>query len=104
MTKREMYVFGWVYGVLAKRLDYNKDIQQTAMRPFSAQAQIIKFAAIKHILHGDLDTMLANALNQIKTIEPEMESGTEKVQPLPMQAIWQMGYFAGQSGESLKTE
>lgn len=98
MTNREAYVFGWVFGRL--RSEDSKDaiggdVALAAQRPYSANARIIADAHRIGILTGELDQQIGEALCEISSIEPPMEGGSEKFQPLELQGSWQLGYYTG---------
>ena len=104
MTNREAYVFGWVFGRLNAEVlpeELGPGPWDACMRPYSASAQIISAAHVKGILSGDLDAQIGEALSEINNIEPEMDDGTEKVQPIEMQGSWQLGYYAGKGKRPL---
>jgi DNA-binding transcriptional regulator YiaG len=103
MTSRESYIFGWVYGRIYVARGYDKDAadQLAAMRPYSANAKAITAASREGLLKGDLDMEIMEALNQIHSIDPPVEGGSEKVQPLEIQSSWQLGYYKALKGESL---
>ena len=106
MTSREAYVFGWVFGRLNAEVlpeELGPDPWNACMRPYSASAQIISAAHVKGILSGDLDAQIGEALSEIGNIEPEMDGGAEKVQPLELQGSWQLGYYAGKGKRPLAT-
>ena len=56
---------------------------------------MISAAHEKGLLSGDLDQQIGEALSEINSIEPEMDGGSEKAQPLEIQGSWQLGYYAG---------
>lgn len=104
MTNREAYVFGWVFGrlsVAALPDDIGGDVGMAAQRPYTANARIISEAHQRRILKGDLDAQVGEALCEIDSIDPPMEGGSEKVQPLEIQGSWQFGYFAGRGKRHL---
>ena len=104
MTNREAYVFGWVFGRLctaAGKEEIGGDISLAAARPYTANARVISDAQRVGILRGDLDRQVGEALCEINQIEPPMEGGSEKCQPLEIQGSWQMGYFAGKCNRPL---
>ena len=47
---------------------------------------------------------MGEALCEIVSIEPEMDGGSEKCQPLEIQGSWQLGYFAGRAKRPLAGE
>lgn len=53
------------------------------------------------LLKRDLDRQVAEALCEITSIDPPVEGGSEKFQPLEMQGAWQLGYFAGKGKRPL---
>lgn len=98
MTSREAYVFGWVFGRI--RSEDSKDaiggdVALAAQRPYSANARIIADAHRTGILTSELDHQIGEALCEISSIEPPMEGGSEKFQPLELQGSWQLGYYTG---------
>ena len=98
MTNREAYVFGWVFGRINAEVfpdDIGPDPWEACMRPYTCSAQVISAAHEKGLLSGDLDQQIGEALSEINSIEPEMDGGSEKVQPLEIQGSWQLGYYAG---------
>ena len=98
MTNREAYVFGWVFGRINAEVfpdDIGPDPWEACMRPYTCSAQMISAAHEKVLLSGDLDQQIGEALSEINSIEPEMDGGSEKVQPLEIQGSWQLGYYAG---------
>ena len=104
MTNREAYVFGWVFGRLnaeAFPQIVGGDVALAAPRPYSASAKVISDAHRLGLLRGDLDRQVGEALCEITSIDPPMENGTEKYQPLDIQGSWQMGYFAGRGKRPL---
>ena len=104
MTSREAYVFGWVFGRLNAEVfpdEIGPDPWEACGRPYSCSAQVLSSAHEKGILSGDLDLQIGEALSEINNIEPEMDGGTEKVQPLELQGSWQLGYYAGKGKRPL---
>lgn len=104
MTSREAYVFGWVFGRLsieAFPAEIGGDVALAATRPYTANARIISDAHRLEILKGDLDKQIGEALCEIKSIDPPMESGSEKYQPLELQGAWQIGYYTGKGKRPL---
>lgn len=98
MTNREAYVFGWVFGRINAEVfpgEIGPDPWEACMRPYTCSAQVISAAHEKGLLSGDLDQQIGEALSEINSIEPEMDGGSEKVQPLEIQGSWQLGYYAG---------
>lgn len=107
MTNREAYVFGWVFGRLNAEVfpsSVGGDVALAAQRPYSANAKAIIDAQSAGILQGSLDCQIGEALCEITSIDPPMEGGTEKYQPLEMQGSWQLGYFAGKGKRPLTEE
>lgn len=102
MTNREAYVFGWVYGrICASSQSIIRKPETAAMRPYSGSAEIISSAQRIGLLKGDLDAEIGAALCEIDSIDPPMDGGSERVQPLEIQSSWQLGYFKGLSGNPL---
>lgn len=107
MTNREAYVFGWVFGRIyaeAFPAEIGGDVALAAPRPYTANAHIISDAHRLGILKGDLDKQVGEALCEIDSIEPQMDGGSEKYQPLDIQGSWQMGYYAGRGRLPLAAE
>ena len=106
MTTREAYVFGWMYGRISAALEGGRErlpaISLAAPRPYSASARAITSASRAHILTGDLDDDIRLAMDEITSVEPPMDGGSESVQPLDRQSSWQLGYFAGFGGRPLQ--
>lgn len=104
MTNREAYVFGWVFGRLnaaAYPQEIGGNLTLAAQRPYTALARVISDAHRLCLLKGDLDRQVAEALCEITSIDPPVEGGSEKFQPLGMQGSWQLGYFAGKGKRPL---
>ena len=104
MTGREAYVFGWVFGRLAADAlpqEIGGDIALAPARPYSANARVISDAHRAGILTGDLDRQIGEALCEINSIDPPMDGGSEKYQPLDIQGAWQLGYYAGRGKRPL---
>lgn len=104
MTNREAYVFGWVFGRLnaaAYPQEIGGDFTLAAQRPYTASARVVSDAHRLGLLKGDLDRQIGEALCEITSIDPPMEGGSEKFQPLEIQGAWQMGYFAGKGTRPL---
>ena len=104
MTSREAYVFGWVFGRLtaaALPAAIGGDIGLAAARPYSALARVIADAHRLHLLTGDLDRQIGQALCEIDSVEPPMQGGSEQYQPLGQQGAWNLGYFAGREVHAL---
>ena len=104
MTNREAYVFGWVFGRLNAEAFPDRiggDVALAAPRPYTASARIISDAHRLGLLAGDLDKQVGEALCEIDSIDPPMENGSEKYQPLEIQGSWQMGYYAGRGKQPL---
>ena len=100
MTNREAYVFGWVFGRISRegegrRIDLERGILEPSARPYSANAQILVAAHRERVMNADLDAQIGEALCEIDHIEPPMEGGSEKYQPLQTQGQWMFGYYAG---------
>lgn len=107
MTNRDAYIFGWVFGRINAEVfpdDIGPDPWEACMRPYTCSAQVISAAHEKGLLSGDLDQQIGEALSEINCIEPEMDGGSEKVQPLEIQGSWQLGYFAGRAKRPLAGE
>lgn len=106
MTNREAYVFGWVFGRLSVEAKdgIGGDVTLAAQRPYTASAKVISDAQRLGILKGDLDQQVGEVLCEISTIDPPMENGSEKFQPLEIQSSWQLGYFAGRGKRPLASE
>lgn len=107
MTNREAYVFGWVFGRLSIEAfpeEIGGDVALAAARPYTANARIISDAHRLGLLTGDLDRQVGEALLEITSIDPPMEGGSEKYQPLEIQGSWQLGYFAGKGKRPLAEE
>ncbi len=106
MTNREAYVFGWVFGRLnaEAKEDIGGDVALAPQRPYSASARVISDAHRLRILKGNIDHQVGEALSEINSIDPPMQGGSEKVQPLEIQASWQLGYFAGRAKQPLAEE
>lgn len=104
MTNREAYVFGWVFGRLSIEAfpeEIGGDVALAAARPYTANARVISDAHRLGLLTGDLDRQVGEALCEITSIDPPMEGGSEKYQPLEIQGAWQMGYYAGKGKRPL---
>lgn len=85
MTNREAYVFGWVFGRLnaaAYPQEIGGDLTLAAQRPYTALARVISDAHRLGLLKRDLDRQVAEALCEITSIDPPVEGGSEKFQPL----------------------
>lgn len=107
MTNREAYVFGWVFGRLNAAVyprEIGGDFALAAQRPYTASARVISDAQRLGILKGDLDRQVGEALCEITSIEPPMDGGAEKFQPLEIQGAWQLGYYAGKGEHPLTGE
>ena len=105
MTKREVYVFGWVYGRLAAALGdcYDRTgfkLGEAAKRPLSGFALIHNAAMEKHLIKDDLDRQIGNALDEIE-IDNISDESPEPVLPLELQGSWNLGYYKGHSGAAL---
>ena len=95
MTNREAYVFGWVFGRLnaaAYPQEIGGDLTLAAQRPYTALARVISDAHRLGLLKRDLDRQVAEALCEITSIDPPVEGGSEKFQPLEMQGAWPVSY------------
>lgn len=104
MINREAYVFGWVFGRLnaeAFPQSVGGDVALAAPRPYSANARVISDAHRLGLLTGDLEQQVGEALCEITSIDPPMEEGSEKFQPLEIQGSWQLGYYAGKGKRPL---
>ena len=106
MTNREAYIFGWVFGRLNAEVkdSIGGDAALAAQRPYTASAKVISDAQRLGILKGDLDQQVGEALCEISAVDPPMENGSEKFQPLEIQSSWQLGYFAGRWKRPLASE
>ena len=106
MTNREAYVFGWVFGRLnaESKEDIGGDATLACQRPHSASAKVVSDAQRLGILKGNLNNQVGEALSELDIIEPEMDGGSEKCQPLEIQGSWQLGYFAGRAKKPLAEE
>lgn len=107
MTNREAYVFGWVFGRLNAEVFPNSvggDVALAPQRPYSSSAKAISDAHRLGLLKGDLDQQIGEALCEIHSIEPPMDGGSEKYQPLEIQGSWQMGYYAGKGKRPLVSD
>ena len=109
MTNREAYVFGWVFGLVSragekKSIDLERGIVDPAARPYSANAKILIAAHRENLVTMSLNMQLAEALSEIKNIEPPMQGGSEKVQPLETRGQWYFGYYAGLGENPLAEE
>lgn len=104
MTNREAYVFGWVFGRINAEVDppeLGGDVAMAASRPYTANAKVIADAHRHGLMTGDLDQQVGKALCEITSVEPPMEGGSEKYQPLEIQGSWQLGYYAGRAKSPL---
>lgn len=100
MTSYEAYLFGWVFGRINAEVyppELGGYVELAAPRPYTANAKVIADAHQRGLLSGELDRQIGEALCQITSIEPPMEGGSEKCQPLEIQGSWQLGYYAGRS-------
>lgn len=107
MTNREAYVFGWVFGRLNAEAfpdSVGGDVALAPQRPYSSNARAISDAHRLGLLKGDLDQQIGEALCEIHSIEPPMDGGSEKYQPLEIQGSWQMGYYAGKGKRPLVSD
>lgn len=106
MTNRDAYVFGWVFGRLNAEVksSIGGDVTLAAQRPYTASAKVISDAQRLGILKGDLDQQVGEALCEISAVDPPMDNGSEKFQPLEIQSSWQLGYFAGRGKMPLASE
>lgn len=107
MTNREAYVFGWVFGRLNAEAFPNSvggDVSLAPQRPYSSSAKVISDAHRLGLLKGALDQQIGEALCEIHSIEPPMDGGSEKCQPLEIQGSWQMGYYAGKGKRPLVSD
>ena len=107
MTNREAYVFGWVFGRLNAAAAPNSiggDVALAPQRPFSASAKVVSDAQRLGILKGNLNDQVGEALSELDIIEPEMDGGSERCQPLGIQGSWLLGYFAGHAKKPLAEE
>lgn len=105
MTKREAYVFGWVYGRLAAALgdDYDRTgfkFGEAAMRPLSGFALIHHAAMERHLINDDLERQIANALDEVE-IDNVSDESPEPVLPLELQGSWDLGYYRGLRNSAL---
>lgn len=99
----QIYTLGWIYGRVVDEVpDVAGNLQLSAMRPFSAMAQVISKAHLLHKCSHELDREIASALADVNSID--IVSGVETVQPLEMQGEWQRGYYAARSGKALNGE
>ena len=109
MTNREAYVFGWVFGYLSRigenqSIDLERGIVDPAARPYSSNAQIIIAAHRENLVTKGVNMQLAEAISEIKNIEPPIKGGSEMVQPLKTRGQWYFGYYAGLGGSPLAEE
>ncbi len=103
MTNREAYVFGWVFGRINAEVENSigGDVTLASQRPYTASAKVISDAHRLGLLKGDLDQQVGEALCEISAVDPPMENGSEKFQPLEIQSSWQLGYYAGKGRQPL---
>ena len=98
MTNREAYVFGWVFGRINAEVfpgEIGPDPWEACMRPYTCSAQVISAAHEKGSCLETWTSRSGRRCPKINSIEPEMDGGSEKVQPLEIQGSWQLGYYAG---------
>lgn len=100
MTKREAYVFGWIYGRWAVELSQKKHIEKdaklAAMRPYAGFASMSILIHENGLATNDLEMEVAYATTEIDSIDAKYDgNGIEAVQPLDNQSSWYLGYYAG---------
>lgn len=101
MTSREAYAFGWVFGTICKAANdyhYGMAMSLACARPYSSNAHIITRACRDGIMTNELHGIVGRALCEINH-KPEMDGGSEKVQPLELQGSWQLGYYSAIAGK-----
>lgn len=97
MTTRESYIFGWVFGRINAESPKNPvggDTTLAAQRPYSALAKVMQQGFARG-LTAAIEPEIGRALCEINNIDYQTAGGSEAVQPLDMQASWQLGYYAG---------
>lgn len=103
MTTRECYVFGWIYGRLARALGdkepTNDPVRQS--HPFRAMGDIMAAAHRERVMTPEIDREICAAADEINTDGPEIVGGTEKFQPIENQGAWSLGYLKGKLGSPL---
>lgn len=99
----QIYTLGWIYGRVVDEIpEVAGNLQLSAMRPFSAMAQVISKAHLLHKCSQELDREITPALAGVTSID--IVDGAEPVQPLVQQGEWQRGYYAARAGKSLTGE
>lgn len=103
MTNRHYFVMGWIYGTIVRAAgdrNIGGDLQLVVMHPFSAQADLIRKAHREHLLRGELDMQIAEAMVEID----EIPDGDEPVATMQQQSEWFIGYYWGLGGKPLARE
>ena len=99
----QSYILGWIYGRVVDEIpDAAGNLPLSAMRPFTAMAQVISKAHLLHDCSHELDREIESALVDVKPID--IVSGVETIQSLEMQSEWQRGYNTARSGKALNGE
>lgn len=106
MTNREAYVLGWVFGLITGSTGKNVggDVSVAPMRPYTSLARVLQDARRERVLTQELDDQIGEALDEVTSIDPPVDGGVERVQPLEVQGSWELGYYAGKRGRPLAKE
>lgn len=97
MTSRESYIFGWVFGRInaeSPKSPVGGDVALAAQRPYSALAKVMQQGFARGLM-SNIEPEIGRALCEIDNIDYQTSGGSETVQPLDIQASWQLGYYAG---------
>lgn len=101
MTIREVYLLGWVYGLLTQAINEDTRLDLAAATPYSSLAQIFKRVREKSVISNDLEKQIALAFEEINGCEITLNKDSERHQPLEFQGRWLIGYFRGLNGKPL---
>lgn len=105
MTKREAYVFGWVYAYIEAKLpEYDKSgfkFQEAAQNPLLGFGKINSAAIAQQVLTDEDREQIQEAVDEI---EIDSVEDTNSALPLPLQGSWQLGYYHCKAGQGLCKE
>ena len=106
MAHRQAYLFGWIYGYLAKTLDIEdydprgEKVSKAVMYPLAGFAQIHQKAISEKTITPDVLKTLSKALEEIVDLDDLDENNTGKPISLELQGSWFLGYYHAKSGNA----
>ena len=105
ITKAEARALGYVYGTAAALLpDWDRSgdkFRQAGERPFTGMGLILAEAHRRRVMTREIDEIIGKALEDVtpEAAEAAASQVPEPFLPMPLRGVWQLGYYAAQSGK-----